>query len=318
MEDIFRNEGPPRVVHLRVDPEEDGRRLDNYLMARLRGLPRARVYRLIRGGEVRVNGGRAGAATRLKAGDDVRVPPVRDLRRQPAPVREDRLDWIRRLVIGQDQDLLVLAKPAGLAVHGGSGVSLGAIELLRAALPDGDRLELVHRLDRDTSGCLLVARRRSMLRRLHEAFRAGEISKRYLALLVGGNWPGGALTSTAPLLTSERRGGERHVRIDEQGKPAETRFYPLRRYPAAVLAGVDLRSGRTHQIRVHAAGLGHPVAGDPRYGAGTDPVVEHAGLRRLFLHAGALGFRHPRSGEWCAFRCPLPPDLAQVLERLEY
>lgn len=305
------------MVHLRIDAEDDGRRLDNYLMACLKGLPRARVYRLIRGGEVRVNGRRAQPASRLRTGDDVRVPPVRDLRQQPAPVREDRLDWIRRLVIAQDQDLLVLAKPAGLAVHGGSGISLGAIELLRAALPDGDRLELVHRLDRDTSGCLLVARRRSMLRRLHEAFRAGEVSKRYLALLVGGDWVGGARTSTAPLLTTERRGGERHVRIDEQGKPAETRFHPLRRYPAAVLAGVDLHSGRTHQIRVHAAGLGHPVAGDPRYGVNPDPVVEHAGLRRLFLHAGALGLRHPRSGEWCTFRCPLPPDLAQVLERLE-
>lgn len=305
------------MVHLRIDAEDDGRRLDNYLMASLKGLPRARVYRLIRGGEVRVNGRRAQPASRLRAGDDVRVPPVRDLRQQPAPVREDRLDWIRRLVIAQDQDLLVLAKPAGLAVHGGSGISLGAIELLRAALPDGDRLELVHRLDRDTSGCLLVARRRSMLRRLHEAFRAGEVSKRYLALLVGGDWAGGAQTSTAPLLTTERRGGERHVRIDEQGKPAETRFHPLRRYPAALLAGVDLHSGRTHQIRVHAAGLGHPVAGDPRYGVSPDPLVEHAGLRRLFLHAGALGLRHPRSGEWCTFRCPLPPDLAQVLERLD-
>ncbi|MCC5795575.1 MAG: RluA family pseudouridine synthase [Chromatiales bacterium] len=287
-------------------------------MSRLKGLPRSRVYRLIRSGEVRVNGGRARPATRLVPGDEVRVPPVQlEAEAADLPARPGQLEWIRRLVCHEDEDLLVLDKPAGLAVHGGSGIRLGAIELLRKAIPHGGSLELVHRLDRETSGCLLVARRRSSLRRLHQQFRDGSIDKRYLALLTGGDFSSDSLVCAAPLRTSERRGGERHVQVDPEGKPARTEFQLLRRYPGAALADVRLLTGRTHQIRVHAAALGHPLAGDPRYGRADDPIVHHAGLSRLFLHAASLSFEHPRDGRLVTVRCPLPEELAAVLGRLD-
>jgi len=252
------------VERVTATSEEAGRRLDNFLLTRLKGVPRAHVYRLIRGGEVRVNSRRVQAGYRLNTGDEVRIPPVRQAdARTPLPVGRVRADWIQECVLYEDQDLLVLNKPSGLAVHGGSGISLGAIELLRAVRGPREHLELVHRLDRDTSGCLLVAKRASALRALHAQFRDGSIDKRYLALLLG-RWPGRARSVDAPLITDERRGGERHVRVDAAGKSALTRFIPLERFAEAVLTEVHLTTGRTHQIRVHAASIGHPVAGDER------------------------------------------------------
>ncbi len=209
----------------------------------------------------------------------------------------------------------MLNKPAGLAVHGGSGVSHGAIELLRAARTEDKSLELVHRLDRETSGCLLVAKRRSSLRRLHAQFRAGDVDKQYLALLLG-QWTGGARSVNVPLTTDYRRGGERHVRADPAGKKSDTRFTPLRQFRDSVLCSVRIATGRTHQIRVHAAYIEHPVAGDRRYGAKDDPIVQHHGLKRLFLHAASLAFESAAMDRVIRVDCPLDEDLEGLLSRL--
>jgi len=310
------NAAAPRVVRVTAGDDEAGRRLDNFLLAQLKGVPRTHVYRLIRSGQVRVNSRRVQASYRLISGDEVRVPPVRkpDAINAPPPSRL-RANWIEALVLHEDENLLVLNKPSGLAVHGGSGISLGAIELLRATRGPKCSLELVHRLDRDTSGCLLIAKRPAALRALHSQFREGGIDKRYLALLIGA-WPGGARTVDAPLLTTERRGGERHVRVDPDGKESVTHFVPLERFPNAVLSEVHLATGRTHQIRVHAASIGHPVAGDERYGPAEDPIVAGQGLRRLFLHARSLGFRSPGSSDAITIEAPLGDDLTAPLDRL--
>jgi 23S rRNA pseudouridine955/2504/2580 synthase len=302
----------PRLVE--VEADSVGRRLDNFLISALKGLPRSRVYRMIRSGEVRVNKGRSKPSYHLAAGDVVRIPPVRGLEQNAEPfISPGRADWLNACVIFEDEYLLVLNKPSGLAVHGGSGVSLGAIELLRAARPDCRYLELVHRLDRDTSGCLLVAKKRSSLRELHAQFRDGQVEKIYYALLTG-RWKGSKREVALPLVTEHREGGERHVRTGADGKPAVTRFFPQRRYDDAVFMEVELLTGRTHQIRVHAAAIGHPVAGDERYGSGIAPP---AGLRRLFLHAGKLGFNHPGNSEFITVEAPLDADLRAVLERMD-
>ncbi|MEZ5564441.1 MAG: RluA family pseudouridine synthase [Gammaproteobacteria bacterium] len=306
----------PRAVRATAGEEEAGRRLDNFLLGRLKGVPRTHVYRLIRSGEVRVNSGPSKASYRLVAGDVVRIPPVRqaDAVNAPPPSRV-RADWIEALILHEDANLLVLNKPSGLAVHGGSGISLGAIELLRVVRGPRNTLELAHRLDRDTSGCLLIAKRASALRNLHAQFRNGSVDKRYLALLIG-RWSGRARTVDAPLITDERRGGERHVRVDADGKPAVTHFVPLERFDAATLADVHLDTGRTHQIRVHAASIGHPVAGDERYGGTGVSIVAELGLKRLFLHARSLVFRCPGTDEPLSVEAPLGEDLTGPLERL--
>ena len=302
----------PRLVEVEADAV--GRRLDNFLISALKGLPRARVYRMIRSGEVRVNKGRSKPSYHLAAGDIVRIPPVRGLEKNAEPyVSPGRADWLKTCVIYEDDYLLVLNKPSGLAVHGGSGVSLGAIELLRSTRPDCHYLELVHRLDRDTSGCLLIAKKRSSLRALHAEFRDGHVEKIYYALLTG-RWKGGDREVALPLLTEHREGGERHVRTGADGKTAVTRFFPQKRYDDAVFMQVELLTGRTHQIRVHAAAIGYPVAGDERYGSG---AALPTGLRRLFLHAGKLGFRHPGSQEWITLEAPLGADLQAVLARID-
>lgn len=305
------------VQVVRIGRDDDDRRLDNFLLSRLRGVPRSRVYRMIRGGEVRVNKGRCKPDRRLVEGDEVRIPPVRTApaRRPDAGISGDSA-WIEERVLYEDRDLLILNKPSGLAVHGGSGVSAGAIELLRAARGKNTDLGLVHRLDRDTSGCLLVAKRRPALRYLHGLFREGDVQKRYTALLLG-SWKGGNRKIDAPLLTTRRRGGERHVSVDPSGKTALTRFIPERVCGPAQLTTVELGTGRTHQIRVHAAFMGHPVAGDERYGFGDDPVVANYGLRRLFLHASSLAFDSMDGERVIRADAPLDEHLVEVLARLE-
>lgn len=303
-----------RARQVTVEPDEADRRLDNFLLAQLKGVPRTHVYRMIRSGQVRVNSRRAGPDTRLAAGDRVRIPPVRMSAAGGVTPRADRVQWIEKRIIHEDRDLLVLDKPAGLAVHGGSGVSLGAIELLRAARPDAPALGLVHRLDRETSGCLLIAKRHPTLRRLQALFRAGTVDKTYHALLLG-RMSGAERLVDAPLLTTERQGGERHVRVDPAGKPARTRFVVERRFDLATLARVDLLTGRTHQIRVHAAHIGHALAGDKRYGAEDDPVAARYGLTRLFLHASSIAIEHP-AGVVLRVASPLPEELDAVLARL--
>jgi 23S rRNA pseudouridine955/2504/2580 synthase len=304
------------VQHLEVTAEEAGQRLDNFVRKRLGDVPRSRVYRVIRKGEVRVNGRRAGPETRLKAQDRIRLPPVRVLPvADPGRPAADLLERIRAAVIHEDARLLVLDKPAGVAVHGGSGVSSGIIEALRVLRPE-ESLELVHRLDRDTSGCLLVARDTATLRTLHALLREDGFEKRYLALLKG-KWELGEKRIDVPLRTDTRVGGERTVRADASGKPSTSRFRPVQFFGrAATLVEVTLDTGRTHQIRVHAAHAGHPVAGDAKYGDDSfNRELRALGLTRMFLHASSVSFTWPQGGEF-SVNTPLPAGLAAVLERL--
>lgn len=310
--------GPKAAVRLlTISEDEAGQRIDNFLAARLKGVPRSRLYRLLRKGEVRVNKGRKGPTYRLRAGDVVRIPPVRiPAESAPAPSAPTR-EFLTGRILHEDPRLLVLDKPAGMAVHGGSGLSFGVIEVLRAARPDCHYLELVHRIDRDTSGCLLIAKRRSYLRALHVLLREGRMEKQYLAL-VRGQWQLGKVLREDRVSTHQRREGERHVELDEKGKLAASRFRPVQTWPEATLMEVSLITGRTHQIRVQAAAAGHPLAADDKYG---DPVfnrqMARLGLKRMFLHAHAVGFEDPVSGEWRGFSAPLPDDLRSVIDRLE-
>lgn len=292
-----------------------GQRLDNYLLGALKGVPRSHVYRLIRSGQVRVNSGRVTPKHRLKAGDRVRVPPV--AMRAPAPSSPGpSLDWLAERIVFEDQRLLVLDKPAGLAVHGGTGVALGCIEALRALRPEIKELELVHRIDRATSGCLLVAKRRSALRTLHALLRDGEVEKRYLTL-VRGRWREPVAEVSAPLVT-KRGAGESRVRVATGGKAASSSFRLLETVGhAASLLEVSIATGRTHQIRVHAAHLGHPVAGDDRYGDREfNDSLRRFGLRRMFLHSHSVAFVWPESGEEFSISVPLPGELEAVLTAL--
>ena len=304
------------VQLLEVDPERAGQRLDQFLLKLLPGVPRSRIYRIVRKGEVRVNGGRTSPERRLQQGDKVRVPPVRlesepDLKRAPTPV----LERIRSAILREDERLIVLDKPAGIAVHGGSGLSYGVIEALRALRPE-ESLELVHRLDRDTSGCLLVARKRSALRTLHGLLREGQFEKRYLAL-VKGPWDFGKKRIDVPLRTDTRVGGERTVRAGAGGKSAVSDFRPVQFFGnRATLMEVTIHTGRTHQIRVHAAHAGHPLAGDEKYGdEAFNDTMRALGLKRMFLHAHSVSFDWPQGGTFSA-SAPLPAELARVIETL--
>lgn len=302
------------VRKVRVDAELAGQRIDNFLRRELPGLPRSRLYRILRRGEVRVNGGRVRAEYRLADGDEVRIPPAR-LRVSPGAAPDAAMQDIERRILYEDKRLLVIDKPSGLAAHGGSGVSFGAIELLRAARPKLRDLSLVHRLDRDTSGCLVLAKRRSALRSLHEMFREGRVDKNYLAL-VAGDWQHGDLVIDAALEVQYRRRGERHVIVDEAGKPARTRFALSRTFGSVSLVNCQPETGRTHQIRVHALHAGHPLVGDERYGdADVNRRASRRGLKRLFLHAQSIAFADD-SGNELHFTAPLPDELQAYLDTL--
>ena len=309
---------PTAVELLRVDAEDDGQRIDNFLLARLKGVPRSHLYRVLRRGEVRVNKGRVKASHRLQAGDLVRIPPIRQAEpRAPGLAPEATRRQLQDAVLYEDDRLLVLDKPAGLAVHGGSGLSFGVIETLRQERPDTP-LELVHRLDRDTSGCLILAKRRSTLRDLHAALRESAMDKRYLALLAG-TLPESRTLVDAPLIKNTLRSGERVVRVDPaEGKPARTLFRRLRQFGGVTLVEVQLLTGRTHQIRVHAAHIGAPVAGDEKYG---DPEANRRlrdlGLKRLFLHAATLTFEANHLAAPLRVEAPLPAALDAVIKALE-
>lgn len=308
-----------KVQRVAAGADAEGQRLDNFLLRVLAGVPRSRVYRLLRKGEVRVNGKRKPPDYRLTATDEVRLPPVRDLPEPsagPRRVPDSLLETIRQAIVHEDPRLLVLNKPAGLAVHGGSGLAFGVIEALRALRPD-ESLELAHRLDRDTSGCLLVARTRSALRVLHAMLRTGTIEKHYATLLAG-RWHLGRKTIDAPVLTNSRQGGERVVRVHRTGKIAVSVFTPQETFrDFATRMDVAIETGRTHQIRVHAAFTGHPVAGDEKYGDREfNTRLREFGLRRMFLHAASIEFVWPESGETFRVEAPLPVDLAALLGRL--
>ncbi len=305
------------VREVRVLEDRDGQRIDNYLMATLKGLPRSRIYQMLRRGEVRVNGGRVKQSYRLRQGDRLRLPPVSTTApspQQPPPAAlSDRID---QSIVYEDDSLMVINKPSGVAVHGGSGRRHGVIEALRASRPAAKQLELVHRLDRDTSGALLVAKKRSALRALHADLREGRVEKRYLAL-VRGRWRGGERRARSALEKNVVRSGERVVRARAGGKSAETRFIPLDRCPVATLCEALPITGRTHQIRVHAADLGHPLAGDVKYGDREfNKTMRDAGLGRMFLHAHLIGFTSPSSGKWVQVSAPLDENLVEVLEAL--
>ena len=305
---------------VRAGDAHAGQRLDNFLLRELAGVPRSRVYRLLRRGEIRVNGKRKQADYRLAADDEVRLPPMRGEARisgdAPRRVPDSLIAAVRAAIVQEDPRLLVLDKPAALAVHGGSGLSYGAIEALRALRPE-ESLELVHRLDRDTSGCLLVARSRTALKLAHALMREGAVEKHYAAL-VAGRWLLGRKTIDAPVLTHAREGGERVVRVHRAGKVALSIFDVAERYRGiATLMDVAIRTGRTHQIRVHAAFAGHPVAGDEKYGdRECNARLRALGLRRMFLHASSISFHWPDTGALFRAECPLPPELAAVLARL--
>jgi 23S rRNA pseudouridine955/2504/2580 synthase len=295
-----------------IDEDRAGQRIDNFLRTELPGLPRGRLYRILRKGEVRVNGGRVRAEYRLQTGDEVRIPPAR-VNTGPPAAPAGRLADLEQQIIFEDKRLLVINKPSGMAAHGGSGVSHGAVELLRQLRPDLKNISLVHRLDRETSGCLVLAKRRSALRELHERFREGAVEKNYLALVIG-DWQLGEQCIDAPLLTEHRRKGERHVVVSGAGKPAQTLMRLSRTFGNYSLIQCQPKTGRTHQIRVHALHAGHPIAGDDRYGdPDANALARKAGLRRLFLHAQSIAFAD-NSGNELHFTAPLASDLQRFLD----
>lgn len=311
--------GGARTV--RVPEDRAGQRLDNFLLGQLKGAPRSLVYKLVRSGQVRINGGRAKAERKLDAGDEVRIPPVRielpqDGDRSPP---KGLLAALEGAIVFEDARLLAINKPSGIASHGGSGISFGVIETLRALRPR-DSLELVHRLDRDTSGLMVLAKKRSALTELQRLLREDHgsgIEKRYLALLAG-RMPDGVMSVDAPLHVGLRQGGERHVQVNQAGKPSMSHFRVLERRGGQSYCEVRIETGRTHQIRVHAQHIGHPVAGDDKYGdvAVNKRLREQVGLKRLFLHASTLEFALDGGKAPYSLSAPLVPELIEVLDRL--
>ena len=303
------------VQMLQVAAKYDGQRLDNYLLRVLKGVPKSRLYRGLRKGEIRVNRGRAKPDYRLQTGDTIRIPPLRVSQNTssstPPLTLQERL---QAAIIHEDHEVLALNKPAGLAVHGGSGLSYGVIETLRTLRPRAEFLELAHRLDRATSGCLLLAKTPAALRNLQMAFKTEQIDKRYLAL-VRGDWQLGRHEVTLPLRKNSLRSGERRVIVSADGKPARSHFELIDRSRYASLLQVRIRTGRTHQIRVHASHIEHPIAGDDKYGdAIFNRALAQRGLRRLFLHAHSLNVS--LGGRELALSSPLEPALHDILNQL--
>jgi 23S rRNA pseudouridine955/2504/2580 synthase len=316
-----RPSGAARTV--RIADDRAGQRIDNFLLGYLKGAPRSLIYKLLRSGQVRINGGRVKAERKLEPGDLVRIPPVRiEEPGDKGSPPQGFMDALDAAIVHEDARLLALNKPSGVASHGGSGISFGAIEPLRALRPR-DSLELVHRLDRDTSGLLLIAKKRSALTELQALMREDNvghgagISKRYLALLVG-RMPDGVMSVDAPLHVGLRQGGERHVQVNPAGKASSSHFKVLERRGGQSYCEVRIETGRTHQIRVHAQHIGHAIAGDDKYG---DPEVnkrlrEQVGLKRLFLHASTLEFALEGGKVPYLLNAPLAPELIDVLDRL--
>lgn len=304
----------PAVQRVTVDDSAAGQRIDNYLLRLCKGVPKSHVYRILRSGEVRVNGGRVAPTYRVAEGDEVRIPPIRIA--QPthtAPVPAGKA----LPVVFEDDALLVVDKPSGKAVHGGSGVSFGVIEQLRSQRPEARMLELAHRIDRDTSGLLIVAKKRAALKALHDMMREGQIEKHYLTL-VAGRWSNALQHVKAPLYKYLTPDGERRVRVSDDGKPSHSIVRLVRRWPGYSLLDVELKTGRTHQIRVHLAHLGFPLCGDDKYGDfERNKRLEAMGLKRMFLHAAKLSFVHPLTGEALALESALPEELASFIEGLD-
>lgn len=298
-----------------VEEANVGQRIDNFLFTRLKGLPKSRIYRALRGGEFRVNKKRISAEYRLQRGDHIRVPPLRVATVTPTQAKRPQnaiLQQLTQSILYEDKDLLIINKPSGIASHGGSGIHFGVIEAFRYLYPKLKFLELVHRLDRDTSGCLVLAKKPSLLKTLQQQLAKGEVEKTYLAL-VRNAWQGGSQRVKQPLLKQGLRSGERIVKIHPQGKPAETCFQPLRKFSQFTLIQARPLTGRTHQIRVHAAHLGHPILGDDKYGSRAEDKT--IAVQHLLLHAASLRFRLPDGPEMAICAC-LDPHFQEVLQRL--
>lgn len=312
------NTSTQQVRLLVIDAEQEGQRIDNYLKTQLKGVPKSLIYRILRKGEVRVNKKRIKPEYKLIAGDVVRVPPVRVAEANELPsAKLSSIQALETMILFEDDALIVLNKPAGMAVHGGSGLSFGVIEALRSLRPEARFMELVHRLDRDTSGCLLIAKKRSVLKSLHEQLRLKTMRKQYSAL-VRGQWQAHVKVVNAPLLKNVLQSGERIVRVNPEGKPSETRFHILKRFAEATLVEASPITGRTHQIRVHTAHAGHPIACDDKYGEATfDGKMRALGLQRLFLHASRLTFHHPVDQKDMTMEAPLDPHLQALLNKLD-
>ena len=308
------------VSWVTVDEEAAGQRIDNFLLRMLKGVPKSHIYRIVRSGEVRLNKGRVEPDARVAAGDVLRIPPIRLASTRQSPRRAAVARPFKPPILFEDDWLIIIDKPAGLAVHGGSGVALGLIEQLRASRPQARFLELVHRLDRGTSGVLLVAKKRAALVSLHAQLRAGDVDKRYL-VLVRGPWRDAKRVVDVPLQKFVTRGGERRVRTESTGRASVTIFRRERTWPAhdppLALVEAELETGRTHQIRVHLAHAGHALAGDDKYGDfAWNRALAREGLKRMFLHARGMTFKHPASGERMKVESPLPEDLQSYLDLL--
>lgn len=304
------------VTYYEVTLEDEGQRLDNFLMRQYRHVPKTLIYRIIRKGEVRVNKGRVKQNARLVAGDQVRVPPIKVPEKSESTVPQGQLQRIEDSILYEDNDLMVINKPSGVAVHGGSGIQWGLIEVVRALRPLAKRLELVHRLDRETSGCILLAKKASVLKALHQQIRENKMTKEYLALLTG-HWPKGLEKIDLPLQKNTLQSGERLVKVAADGKPSVSYFRVLERFAECDLVAVRLKTGRTHQIRVHALSQGCPLVGDDKYGdKGFNKTFKSLGMKRLALHAQYLGFEHPVTQAWQKVEAPLHDDFELTLMNL--
>ena len=311
MNDLSKAGARLKVTWIEVGEEGAAQRIDNFLIRHLKGVPKSHVYRVLRSGQVRVNSGRVKPEYRLQVGDRVRVPPVRVSDKAVPP----KLKPLRLPVVFEDEALVVIDKPSGIAVHGGSGLSYGVIESLRAERPQAKFLELAHRLDRDTSGLLVIAKKRSALVELHRMLREGEVDKRYLAV-VKGSWTRKETELREALHKYVNAKGERRVSVKEGGMEAATRVKPLKTSATSSLLELRLMTGRTHQIRVHLAHAGHPVLGDDKYGDfDLNHAMAKAGVKRLFLHAARLALRHPLTGAALAFGAPVPEDMQSFMRK---
>lgn len=309
--------GKEAVTWLEIDESAAGQRIDNFLMRQLKGVPKSHIYRILRSGEVRVNSGRIDATCRLALGDKVRIPPIR-VAAKPSETSSTQpvVPQLDKVILYEDDALLVIDKPSGLAVHGGSGISRGVIEQLRLERPELKFLELAHRLDRETSGVLILAKKRSALTKLHAMLRDGEVEKRYLAL-VKGVWHDQKRAVKLKLHKYLTEAGERRVAVTEDGQASHTIFYLRKSFADYSLLECELKTGRTHQIRVHLAHLGYPIAGDDKYGDfPLNKQIAKQGLKRMFLHAFSVSFLHPLTGERLQLQAPLPKELEGFLKSL--
>jgi 23S rRNA pseudouridine955/2504/2580 synthase len=316
---IMQKDSVTPVQYVTIEEDYAGQRIDNFLVTKLKGLPKTRLYRLLRKGEVRVNKKRTPPSYRLQTGDIIRLPPMQ-LEEKPVPTTPGRrsIEMLTDRVLYEDKGLMIINKPSGIPVHGGSSVSMGVIEILRTMYPKLPHLELAHRLDADTSGCLILAKKRGILKEIHELLRQGQVHKVYLTLTKG-HWSKPELKVDASLRKSYMSNGERIVKVDKEGKESLTVFEPIQNFIGASLLEATLHTGRTHQIRVHARHRSHPIAGDEKYGdKDFNKEMRQKGLKRLFLHSHLIEFTIPSTGQQISVRAPLEPDLQNCLNNLDF